>query len=84
MSGLRHDTRKFLVNLHTVKGNPMTLIGIVVERAYVIFRITARNPCTVILQPYGRTFFSEVCAMREEAVTIALTRDVTHGKVQFR
>ena len=62
----------------------MALLGIVVERADVIFRVTARNPRAVILQPHGGTLFREVRAVREEAVSVALARDVAHGEVKLR
>ena len=62
----------------------MALLGIVVERADVIFRVTARNPRAVIFQPHGGTLFREVRAVREEAVAVALARDIAHGEVKFR
>ena len=62
----------------------MALLGIVVERADVVFRVTARNPRAVVLQPHGGTLFREVRAVREEAVSVALSCDVAHGEVKLR
>ena len=61
----------------------MLLFGIIVERAYVVFRVTARNPCAVVAEPYGRAFFREVGTVRQEPVSLALCRDIRHGKIKF-
>ena len=62
----------------------MPLLGVVVERADVVFRVTARYPRAVVLQAYGGTLLSEVRAVGEEAVAVALARDIAHGEVQLR
>lgn len=47
----------------------MLLLDIVIERAYVVFRVTARNPRAVVAEPYGRAFLREMGAVRQEPVS---------------
>lgn len=61
----------------------MLLLDIVIERAYVVFRVTARNPRAVVAEPYGRAFLREMGAVRQEPVSLALCRDIRHGEIKF-
>ena len=82
--GLGFHVCQFLVYLHPFESHPVPLFGIVVKRAYVILRVTARYSRAVILQTYGGTIFRKVRAVGQEAVAVALAGDIAHGKVQFR
>ena len=61
----------------------MLLLDIVIERAYVVFRVTARNPRAVVAEPYGRAFLREMGAVRQEPVSLALSRDIRHGEIKL-
>lgn len=61
----------------------MLLLYIIIERAYVVLGVTARNPRAVVAEPYGCTFLREVSAVRQEPLSLALCRDIRHGKIKF-